>query len=70
MTVGALLIGFLILVAVLAAIGFWQAKRDPKKKGEDEILPQSTVDNVFVWRDPLNRARYQDRDQPQDQDRE
>ena len=63
---GKLFLGFLILVAVLAIIGFFQKRRDAKKgvlsPEEDEILSMKTAENVADLNDRFNRARYQDKD--------
>ena len=59
---GKLFFGFLLLVAVLALIGYLQTRRSPADKAEDEVLSQKTVDNVLDLNDHFNRARYQDKD--------
>ncbi len=63
---GKLFIGILAVAAVLAAVGFWMARR-AKKKGEDfpeqeEVLSEKTVGNVQDLNDRFNRARYMDED--------
>ena len=59
---GKLFFGFLLLVAVLALIGYLQTRRSPADKAEAEVLSQKTVDNVLDLNDHFNRARYQDTD--------
>ena len=59
---GKLFFGFLLVVAVLAVIGYLQTRRSPADKAEDEVLSQKTVDNVLALNDHFNRARYQDKD--------
>ena len=57
---GWLLVGFLIVVAALAAIGLLMAHR-AKKRGEAE--PSSNVtENVADVNDRFNRARYMSKD--------
>ncbi|MBQ6273563.1 MAG: hypothetical protein IJK63_05005 [Oscillospiraceae bacterium] len=59
---GKLFFGFLLVVAVLAVIGYLQTRRSPADKAGDEVLSQKTVDNVLDLNDHFNRARYQDKD--------
>ena len=64
---GKLFFGFLLVVAVLAVLGYFLTRRDAARRaagnsGEDELLSQKTVDNVHDLNDRFNRARYMDED--------
>lgn len=62
---GKLFLGFLIVVAVLALVGFFLKKRETAKTAgqkEDDVLSQKTVENVNDLNDQFNRARYMDED--------
>lgn len=62
---GKLFVGFFVVVAVLALIGFFLRRRDIKKglvSPEEEVLSQKTAENVLDLNDRFNRARYMDED--------
>ena len=52
---------FLVILAVLAGIGYWMKKREAFKKG-DIKTPDQALNNVADLADNFNRARYQDQD--------
>ena len=57
---GKLFFGFLIVVAVIAVIGFIQLRLGKRKGTEDQ--QKSVTDNVADLNDRFNRARTMDRD--------
>jgi uncharacterized membrane protein (DUF106 family) len=57
---GKLFLGFLIVVVVLAIIGFFMSMR-AKKRGETEEMKDPS-ENVADLNDRFNRARYMDKD--------
>lgn len=58
---GQFMIVFFVVLAVLAAIGFWMKKKESAKTGE-ERSPDKVLENVADLADNFNRARYQDQD--------
>lgn len=58
---GKFMIAFLVILAVLASIGYWMKKREAFKKG-DIKTPDQALNNVADLADNFNRARYQDQD--------
>ena len=62
---GQLFVGFLVVVAVLALIGFFRRRRDIRMclaSPDEESLSRKAVDNVNALNDRFNRARYMDED--------
>ena len=59
MSVGMVLLIFLITLAALAALGYWQKKRSG---ADDEPNGDKVWDNVVDLNDRFNRARYMDQD--------
>ena len=57
---GKLLLGFFIVVVVLALIGFFMNLR-AKKRGET-VERKDPTENVADLNDRFNRARYMDKD--------
>lgn len=55
---GKLFFGFIIVVAVLGAVGLWMRKRE-KGKGEAKDSFDETCENVADLNDHFIRARYQ-----------
>ena len=51
---------FLLVLAVLAVIGYWMKKR--ALKADAEKSPDQVLENVADLADPFNRARYQGND--------
>ena len=58
---GKFMIIFLVVLAVLAVIGFWMKKKEAAKAGE-ERSPEKVLENVADLADNFNRARYQNQD--------
>ena len=58
---GTFMIVFLIVLAVLACIGFWMKKREPSRQSEIKT-PDQALNNGADLADRFNRARYQDQD--------
>ncbi len=58
---GKFMIVFLVILAVLAGIGYWMKKREASGK-RDIKTPDQALNNVADWADNFNRARYQDQD--------
>lgn len=52
---------FFVVLAVLAAIGFWMKKKEGPNAG-DETSPDKVLENAADLADRFNRARYQDQD--------
>ena len=62
---GQLFVGFFVVVAVLALIGFFLRRRDIRMglaSPDEESLSRKAVDNVNALNDRFNRARYMDED--------
>ena len=59
MSVGMVLVIFLIALAALAAVGYWQKKRSGADKDPNV---DKVWDNVVDLNDRFNRARYMDQD--------
>ncbi len=57
---GKLFLGFLIVVVIVAFVGFLMTLR-AKKRGEAE-KPTDPTENVADLNDRFNRARYMDKD--------
>ena len=59
---GQFMIIFFVVLAVLAAIGFWMKKRAQKAGTYKEKDPDKVLENAADLGDRLNRARYQSQD--------
>ena len=58
---GKILLGLLIAVVILGAIGWWMKKRNPGEKSGEEALDKA-MGNVVDLNDRFNRARQMDQD--------
>ena len=58
---GKILLGLLIAVVILGAIGWWMKKRNPGEKSGEETLDKA-MGNVVDLNDRFNRARQMDQD--------
>ena len=61
---GKLFVGFLIVIVVLAVVGFWMKKRNGEKLA-DEKEAQKAFDNAVDLNDRFIRARYMDKENEQ-----
>ena len=57
---GRFMVIFLLVLAVLAVIGYWMKKRAPQTDAEK--TPDQVLENVADLADSFNRARYQGND--------
>ena len=56
---GKILLGLLIAVVILGAIGWWMKKRNPGEESGEETLDKA-MGNVVDLNDRFNRARQMD----------